>query len=148
MLDDFFIRALVAGVGVAIVAGPLGCFIVWRRLAYFGDTLSHGALLGVAFALLMDTNITLAVFAVSASIAVTLLILQKQAIVSSDSLLGLLSHSALHFNLKFSPINFLAFSFDCTLALHLHPSFSFTFSPPGQPPPHCALLWSDDVCIG
>ena len=95
MLDDFFIRALVAGIGVAIVAGPLGCFVVWRRLAYFGDTLSHGALLGVAFALLMDTNITLAVFAVSASIAVTLLILQKQAVVSADSLLGLLSHSAL-----------------------------------------------------
>ena len=95
MLDDFFIRALVAGIGVAIVAGPFGCFIVWRRLAYFGDTLSHAALLGVAFALLMESNITLTVFAVSASIAVALLILQKYAIVSADSLLGLLSHSAL-----------------------------------------------------
>ena len=45
MLDDFFTRALVAGIGVAVVAGPLGCFIVWRRLAYFGDTLSHAAFL-------------------------------------------------------------------------------------------------------
>ena len=52
MLDDFFSRALIAGVGVALVAGPLGCYIVWRRLAYFGDTLSHAALLGVALALL------------------------------------------------------------------------------------------------
>ena len=54
MLDDFFSRALVAGVGVAVVAGPLGCFIVWRRLAYFGDTLSHAALLGVALAFLFE----------------------------------------------------------------------------------------------
>ncbi|MFB0992118.1 MAG: metal ABC transporter permease, partial [Rhodospirillales bacterium] len=43
MLDDFITRAIVAGIGVALVAGPLGCFIVWRRLAYFGDTLSHAA---------------------------------------------------------------------------------------------------------
>ena len=62
MLDDFFIRALLGGVGVAAVAGPLGCFIVWRKLAYFGDTLSHSALLGVALALLFEVNISLAVF--------------------------------------------------------------------------------------
>ena len=48
MMDDFFSRAIIAGVGVALVAGPLGCYIVWRRLAYFGDTLSHAALLGIA----------------------------------------------------------------------------------------------------
>ena len=58
MLDDFFSRALIAGVGMALVAGPLGCYIVWRRLAYFGDTLSHAALLGVALALLFQVNIT------------------------------------------------------------------------------------------
>lgn len=95
MLDDFFTRALVAGVGVALVAGPLGCFIVWRRLAYFGDTLSHAALLGVALAFLFEFNITLAVFVVSASVSLALLMLQKRATLSSDALLGLLSHSAL-----------------------------------------------------
>ncbi|MGB5215388.1 MAG: metal ABC transporter permease [Anderseniella sp.] len=95
MLDDFFTRALVAGIGVALVAGPLGCFIVWRRLAYFGDTLSHAALLGVALALLFEVNITLAVFAVSACVSFALLLLQKRATLSSDALLGLLSHSAL-----------------------------------------------------
>ena len=62
MFDDFFSRALIGGFGVAIVAGPLGCFIIWRRLAYFGDTLSHSALLGVAIALLLELNITLSVF--------------------------------------------------------------------------------------
>lgn len=95
MLDDFFTRAVLAGVGVALVAGPLGCFIVWRRLAYFGDTLSHSALLGVALALLFETNITFAVFGVSAAVALSLLLLQKRATLSSDSLLGLLSHSSL-----------------------------------------------------
>ena len=95
MLDDFFTRAIVAGLGVALVAGPLGCFIVWRRLAYFGDTLSHAALLGVALAFLFEIDITLAVFAVSVLISLALLVLQKRATLSSDALLGLLSHSAL-----------------------------------------------------
>lgn len=95
MLDDFFVRALVAGIGVALVAGPLGCFIVWRRLAYFGDTLSHSALLGVAIALLLQIDIVLSVFVVSALVSMALLALQRRARLSSDSLLGLLAHSAL-----------------------------------------------------
>ncbi|MBO6754792.1 MAG: metal ABC transporter permease [Roseibium sp.] len=95
MLDDFFTRAILAGVGVALIAGPLGCFIVWRRLAYFGDTLSHAALLGVALAFLFEVNITLAVFGVSACVSIALMLLQKRATLSSDALLGLLAHSAL-----------------------------------------------------
>ncbi|MAW85189.1 MAG: hypothetical protein CMJ42_01535 [Phyllobacteriaceae bacterium] len=95
MLDDFFIRALLAGIGVALVAGPLGCFIVWRRMAYFGDTLSHGALLGVALGLLLQVDLTLAVFAVSALVSLALLVLQRRASLSADALLGLLSHSSL-----------------------------------------------------
>lgn len=95
MLDDFFFRAILAGLGVALVAGPLGCFIVWRRLAYFGDTQAHAALLGVALALLLEINVTLAVFVVSALISLALLALQKRATLSSDALLGLLSHASL-----------------------------------------------------
>lgn len=95
MLDDFFVRALVAGIGIALVAGPLGCFIVWRRLSYFGDTLSHAALLGVVLALVLEINITLAVFAVSVIISIVMIALQKRSQISSDALLGLLSHSAL-----------------------------------------------------
>ncbi|MDW3204862.1 MAG: metal ABC transporter permease [Alphaproteobacteria bacterium] len=94
-LDDFFTRALIAGIGVAVVAGPLGCFVVWRRLAYFGDTLSHSALLGVAMAFLIEVDMVLGVFGISALIAVSLLVLQRRAELSSDSILGLLSHSAL-----------------------------------------------------
>jgi zinc transport system permease protein len=95
MLDDFFVRALVAGVGVAIVAGPLGCFIVWRRMAYFGDTMAHSALLGVALALLLGTSITAGVFVIAALVSVALLLLQRRNALSTDALLGILSHSTL-----------------------------------------------------
>ena len=95
MLEDFFVRALLGGVGVAIVAGPIGCFILWRRLAYFGDTLSHSALLGVAMALLLELNITLSVFIICLIVSLLLLLLQKRASLSSDALLGLLAHATL-----------------------------------------------------
>ena len=95
MLDDFFTRALIGGIGVALLAGPLGCFMVWRRLAYFGDTLSHSALLGVALALLLELNITFTIFIVSVAVAMLLLLLNRQARLSSDALLGLLAHATL-----------------------------------------------------
>lgn len=95
MLEDFFVRALLGGIGVAIVAGPIGCFILWRRLAYFGDTLSHSALLGVAVALLLELNITLSVFTICLTVSLLLLLLQKRASLSSDALLGLLAHATL-----------------------------------------------------
>jgi len=95
MLDDFFTRALIAGIGVALAAGPLGCFIVWRRMAYFGDTISHSALLGVALGFLADVNLILAVFLVAALVAVGLMVMQRANTLSSDSILGILSHSTL-----------------------------------------------------
>ncbi len=95
MLGDFFVRAIVAGVGVAAVAGPLGCFIVWRRLAYFGDTLAHAALLGVALALMFEIDTTLSVFVVCLVLAILLMLLRRSETLSSDALLGLLAHSSL-----------------------------------------------------
>ena len=95
MLDDFFIRALVAGIGIAIVTGPLGCFVVWRRLSYFGDTLSHSALLGVTLAYSFDLNIAISVFIISSLIALILIQLQKKTNLPGDALLGLLAHSSL-----------------------------------------------------
>lgn len=95
MLGDFFSRALVAGVGLAAVTGPLGCFVVWRRMAYFGDTMAHSALLGVAISILLSINMTLGVFAVAALVAGALLLLQRQNTLSTDALLGILSHSSL-----------------------------------------------------
>ena len=95
MFDDFFIRALVAGLGVAFVTGPLGCFVIWRRLSYFGDTLSHSALLGVTLAYSFEINTAFSVFLVSSLIALILIQLQKKTNLPGDALLGLLGHSSL-----------------------------------------------------
>ncbi len=95
MFDDFFIRALVAGVGVALVAGPLGCFVIWRRMAYYGDTVAHSALLGVALSLAFEVNTTLAVLVVAVVVSSALLLLQRMQSLSSDALLGLLAHASL-----------------------------------------------------
>jgi len=95
MFADYFSRALIAGIGLALVTGPLGCFVVWRRMAYFGDTMAHSALLGVALSFLLSINLTLGVFAVAAMVAGALIVLQRQATLSTDALLGILSHSTL-----------------------------------------------------
>ncbi len=94
-MDDFMIRALIAGFGVAIVAGPLGSFVVWRRLAFFGGTLAHSALLGVALGLVLQFSITPGIIAVSLLIAVLLLAAEGRGKLSTDTLLGILSHTAL-----------------------------------------------------
>ena len=107
MFDDFFVRALIAGIGISIVTGPLGCFVIWRRLAYFGDTLSHSSLLGVTLAFSLSINISLAVFIVSGVVALILLSLQKRTQLPGDALLGLLAHSSIAVGLVI--IGFLSF---------------------------------------
>lgn len=99
MLDDFLLRALLGGLGVAVVAGPFGSFVVWRRLAYFGDTLSHSALLGVAFGFLLQINLTLGIMVICQLLAVLLFFGQRQKQLSSDTLLGIFSHGALSLGL-------------------------------------------------
>ena len=95
MFDDFFVRALIAGIGIAIIAGPIGCFVVWRRLAYYGDTLAHSGLLGVTLGFILGINMSLSVFIISTTIAFLLLLLQKKTKLTGDALLGLLAHSSL-----------------------------------------------------
>ena len=95
MFDDFFIRAVLAAIGIAIVTGPLGCFVVWQRLSYFGDTIAHSSLLGVALALFLQINITLTVFLVALLISAALYLLQSFEKLSSDSILGILAHSTI-----------------------------------------------------
>ena len=98
-MDDFMLRALVAGLGVALVTGPLGAFVVWRRMAYFGDTLAHSALLGVALGFLLDVNINLAIILVCIILALLLVGLHNQRRLATDTLLGILSHSSLSLGL-------------------------------------------------
>lgn len=94
-MADFLLLALAAGLGVAIIAAPLGSFIVWQRLAYFGDTLAHASLLGVAFGILLTVNIQLAIIICSLIIALLLVFWQNQKHLPTDTLLGILSHSTL-----------------------------------------------------
>ncbi len=98
-MPDFLFNALVAGLVLAIVAGPLGAFVVWRRMAYFGDTLSHSALLGVALGFLLDISPALGVTLVCIALALLLVLLQQQRTLASDTLLGILAHSALSLGL-------------------------------------------------
>jgi zinc transport system permease protein len=98
-MDDFLLRALLAGTGVALVAGLLGVFVVWRRMAYFGDTLAHSALLGIAIGFIFSLNLNLAVILVAVSVAVLLLKLEGNRGLASDTLLGILAHSALSLGL-------------------------------------------------
>ena len=118
MFDDFFTRALVTGIGIAIITGPLGCLVIWRRLSYFGDTLAHSALLGVTLAYAFSLNIAFSVFVISAVIALLLLNLQKRTRLAGDSLLGLLAHSTLAIGLVL--IGFLSsIRFDTVSYTHL-----------------------------
>ena len=93
MMEDFFLRALGGGIGAALAAGPVGCFVVWRNLAYFGTALAHGVLLGVALGLLLRIEPILAVFAVCLLLALCLTLLERQKLVSVDALLGVLAHA-------------------------------------------------------
>lgn len=95
VLDDFFTRALIAGAGVACVAGPLGCFIVWRKMAYFGATLSHSALLGIALALLVNVEPVIGVIVQSVIVVPLLVLLERRSQLSSDAHLGILAHGTL-----------------------------------------------------
>lgn len=95
MLEPFILRAILAGIGIAMIAGPLGCFVVWRRMAYFGDTLSHAGLMGIAFGLLTGLDPTVGIIATCVAIGGLLFTLQFQRRIPTDTLLGVLSHSAL-----------------------------------------------------
>lgn len=95
MLEPFLFRALLAGVGLGILAAPLGCLVVWRRMSYFGSTVAHAGLLGVALGLLLNLDLTLGVILVSLAIGTLLVALERQRLLPVDSLLGILSHAAL-----------------------------------------------------
>lgn len=99
VVAEFLILALAGGIGIAALAGPLGAFVVWRRMAYFGDTLAHSALMGVALGFLFDINLNLAVVACCVLLAVLLVSLQRQHLVATDTLLGIMAHSALSLGL-------------------------------------------------
>ena len=94
MLDDFLVRAALAAVGTALAASVLGCFVVWRRMAYFGDATAHAAILGVAIALALNLSIFAGVAAVALVVAVLIHRLSDRA-QGTDTILGVIAHGAL-----------------------------------------------------
>ena len=95
MLPEFLVKAWFAGVGLSAITAPLGCFVVWRRLAFFGDTLAHSTLLGIAIGLLLQINPAWAVLFTVTIIAFAVVLLQGRQPLTNDTLLGILSHSGL-----------------------------------------------------
>jgi zinc transport system permease protein len=98
MLDDFLARAFLAGAGTALAAGPLGCFVVWRRMAYFGDATAHASILGVALALGFALPVFWGTLAVALAMAATVATLAARGH-AMDTVLGVLAHSSLAFGL-------------------------------------------------
>ncbi|MFS1502088.1 zinc ABC transporter permease subunit ZnuB [Vibrio lentus] len=96
---EFLLPSILAGLGIALIAGPLGSFVVWRKMAYFGDTLAHASLMGLALGFLFNINLYLALLICCLMLAVLLVTLQKQKLVATDTLLGILAHSALSLGL-------------------------------------------------
>jgi zinc transport system permease protein len=94
-MDDFVLRALAAGLGLSVISGPLGVFVVWLRMAYFGDTLAHSALLGIALGLLLEVDLQLSVLVLALFVATALLALQHRSHLATDTLLGILAHGSL-----------------------------------------------------
>jgi zinc transport system permease protein len=95
LIESFIIKGLLAGIIVALVAGVMGCFVVWRRMAYFGDSLAHSALLGVAFGIALGINLNLSIIILCSFFALLLVWLQRKGIFATDTLLGILAHAAL-----------------------------------------------------
>ena len=94
MLDDFLVRAALAGVGVAIAAAPLGCFVVWRRMAYFGEATAHAAILGIAMSLAFSMSIFVGTLAAALVMALVISGLSQRTY-AMDTLLGVVAHSSL-----------------------------------------------------
>lgn len=94
-MDDFILRAVLGGLGVALLAGPLGVFVVWRRMAYFGAALAHSALLGVALGLFFEIHLVFAILAVALAAALVLSVFEDSPTLSTDTVLGILAHGSL-----------------------------------------------------
>ena len=95
MIEPFLVRALIASLALGVIAAPLGCLVVWRRMSYFGSTVAHAGLLGVALGIALGIDLTLGVVLVALAIGAVLVLLGRQRILPTDSLLGILSHAAL-----------------------------------------------------
>ena len=124
IFDAFLLRALAGGIGLALVMGPLGCFVVWRRMAYFGDTLAHSALLGITLGTVTGLGFGPGIVIACLSVAVLLVLMKRRQPLAEDTLLGILAHSALSLGLVAMAlagnprVDLMAYLFGDILAIH------------------------------
>ncbi len=122
-MDELILRALLGGSLIALFSGPMGCFVVWRRLAYFGDALAHSALLGVALSLATQLPTGLTIALTAGALALILVRLRRNTRLADDTLLGILSHGALAIGLvtiallEPTTINWMGYLFGDILAI-------------------------------
>ena len=96
-MEPFLLRALAAGLGLAVIAAPLGCFLVWQRMAFFGETVAQASLIGIALGLAFNLDLTASAVSISLLVALLLIVLGRQKVVPLDALLSLLAHASLAF---------------------------------------------------
>ena len=105
IIDPFILRGLLAGIAVALVTGTVGCFVIWRRMSYFGDSLAHASLLGVALGVLIGIGANAGIVFTSLLFGFLLLWLQQSKDLPTDTLLGVLSHFALSISIIIISLN-------------------------------------------
>ena len=103
--DPFILRGILAGIAVALISGLVGCFVVWRRMSYYGESIAHSSLLGVGLGILLGTGINLGIIVVCLIFGILFLWLQQNKILSTDTLLGVLAHLALSIGIIVISIN-------------------------------------------
>ncbi len=94
-MDDFIINAIISGIGIALITGLLGCFVVWKKMSYFGESLGHSAILGIGIGIILGINHDISIILVIVIFALLLTYLQNKEALSNDTILGILAHGAL-----------------------------------------------------
>ncbi len=93
--ESFMLRALGAGILLVLLTGPLGCFLIWRRQAFFGDTLAHASILGVGVGALIGVGAPIGLIVIVALVALFLTYAEGRYGLALDTLLGVLAHGGL-----------------------------------------------------
>ena len=93
--EPFLLRALLAGIGISLITAPLGCFVVWQRMAYLGEAMAHSGLMGIVLAMAFASALSFGLGIAFLLLAFGLYWLRQKRGLTSDTALGILSHSML-----------------------------------------------------
>lgn len=92
-MSDILLIPTLTLIVLSLSLAPLGCFLVWRRLAFFGDGMSHACTFGIAIALFLKIHFLLGILLTALLIAGILFVIEKYQNLSTDTLFSLISYS-------------------------------------------------------